>query len=165
MKRFDRRYYLKWILCAVLVCGLVGCSALRPKVEPVSAKSKVPSRKVALPRVHYLGVPYYLHKVRWSEESLYVIARWYTGHGENARILEDLTPNLRAHDLRKGDVVFVPQELSRRTDPMPRNYARRYSRPSTPAKPAASKKSASPTNDIPEDGERPAPYGPRTYPE
>jgi hypothetical protein len=64
--------------------------------------------------------------VRWPEESLSVIARWYTGNEGQCPDLAKVTPNLRTSDLRKGDVVFIPQELSRRTDPMTRSYARRY---------------------------------------
>jgi len=131
----------------------------------VTAHSKAPPRKVALPSVTYQGVPCYLHKVRWPEESLSVIARWYTGNEGNARILAKITPNLRTDDLRKGDVVFIPQELSRRTDSLTRSYARRFGKAPTPLKREAPKVAPADEDDFPEDGTPPAPYGPRTYPD
>jgi len=149
----------------MLACSMLACAALKPKVEPLNAESKAPSRKVELPSVNYKGARYYLHEVRWPEESLSVIARWYTGRGENARILAKVTPNLRTSDIRKGDVIFIPQELSRRTDPMTRSYARRYGKTSAPVKQAAPKAAPPDDGDFPEDGTPPAPYGPRTYPD
>jgi hypothetical protein len=134
-------------------------------VEPVTVHSKTPPRKVVLSSVTYQGVPCYLHEVRWPEESLSTIARWYTGNEGNARILAKVTPNLRTNDLRKGDVVFIPQELSRRTDPMTRSYARRYQKAPTPVQRVAPKAAPADDDDFPEDGTPPAPYGPRTYPE
>lgn len=150
----------------VLVAGcVIACSALKPKVEPVSGPSKAPPRKVVLPSVNYQGVLCFLHEVRWPEETLAVIARWYTGKEHNARILARVTPNLRANDLRKGDVIFIPRELFRHNAPLNRSYARKHGKmPASTSRPAM-QTAAPPEDDFPEDGTRPAPYGPRTYPE
>jgi len=165
MTRCGWRLFCGWALFTLLFFGLMACAAFKPKVEPLTASSKAPPRKVVLPSVTYQGVPCYLHEVRWPEESLSVIARWYTGNEGNARILAKVTPNLRTNDLRKGDVVFIPQELSRRTDPMTRSYARRYQKAPTPVQRVAPKEAPADDDDFPEDGTPPAPYGPRTYPE
>ena len=165
MRRCGWRLFCGWALFTLLFFGLTACTAFKPKVEPLTASSKAPPRKVVLPSVTYQGVPCYLHEVRWPEESLSVIARWYTGNEGNARILAKITPNLRTNDLRKGDVVFIPQELSRRTDSLTRSYARRYEKSPTPVKRAAPKVAPADEDDFPEDGTPPAPYGPRTYPE
>jgi hypothetical protein len=165
MTRCAWRLFCGWGLFTLLFFGLTACTAFKPKVEPLTASSKAPPRKVVLPSVTYQGVPCYLHEVRWPEESLSVIARWYTGNEGNARILAKVTPNLRTNDLRKGDVVFIPQELSRRTDPMTRSYARRYQKAPTPVQRVAPKEAPADDDDFPEDGTPPAPYGPRTYPE
>ena len=165
MTRCGWRLFCGWALLLFLPFGLMACTAFKPKVEPVTAHSKAPPRKVVLPSATYQGVPCYLHEVRWPEESLSVIARWYTGNEGNARILAKVTSNLRTNDLRKGDVVFIPQELSRRTDPMTRSYARRYQKAPTPVKQAAPKAAPVDDDDFPEDGTPPAPYGPRTFPD
>jgi hypothetical protein len=165
MTRCGWRLFCGWALLLFLPFGLTACTAFKPKVEPVTVHSKTPPRKVVLSSVTYQGVPCYLHEVRWPEESLSTIARWYTGNEGNARILAKVTPNLRTNDLRKGDVVFIPQELSRRTDPMTRSYARRYKKAPTPVQRVAPKEAPADDDDFPEDGTPPAPYGPRTYPE
>jgi hypothetical protein len=165
MTRCGWRLFCSWVLFVFLAFGLTACAAFKPKVEPLNAQSKAPPRKVVLPGVTYRGVPCYLHKVRWPEESLSVIARWYTGNEGNARVLARVTPNLRTNDLRKGDVVFVPQELSRRTDPMTRSYARRYGKTSASVNRTVPNTAPADDGDFPEDGTPPAPYGPRTYPD
>jgi hypothetical protein len=165
MTRCSWRLFCGWALFVFLSFGLTACTAFKPKLEPLTAHSQAPPRKIVLPGATYQGVPCYLHEVRWPEESLAAIARWYTGNEGNARILAKVTPNLRTNDLRKGDVVFIPQELSRRTDPMTRSYARRYGQSITPVKRAAPKVAPADDDDFPEDGTPPAPYGPRTYPD
>jgi hypothetical protein len=165
MNRYGWQNCSKWILLFAAAGSLVACAAFKPKVDSLGAGGATPPRKVEMARVSYLGVPCYLHNVRWPEESLAAIARWYTGSGENARILARITPNLRAQDLRKGDVVFIPQEMARRTDPMPRSYARRYGSPPVAEKQAAPAAPPPAREDDPEDDSPPAPYGPRTFPD
>ncbi|MGD9331500.1 MAG: hypothetical protein PVJ53_09315 [Desulfobacterales bacterium] len=148
---------------AFAACALMACTTFKPKVEPVGAKSKPPPRKIVLPSVNYLGIPCYLHEVRWPEESLSVIARWYTGSEDKADILHKITPNLRADDLRPGDVIFIPKELSRRTEPMSRQYARRYGVASVPHNRRRPKDTSPEEDEAPEKSPPPAPYGPRTY--
>ena len=153
------------LLLLLAACCLTACAAFKPKVDPLSPGSQAPPRKIAPDSATYLGVPCYLHKVRWPEESLSAIARWYTGSTRNARILAKVTPNLRGDDLRPGDVVFIPQELSRRTEPMTRSYARRYGKADAPVKHPETKTAEPDTNDLPDNDTPPAPYGPRTFPE
>ena len=158
-ERFGRRI----LLVLLAACCLMACSTFKPMVDPLSPDSQAPPRKVVPSQATYLGVPCYIHKVRWPEESLSAISRWYTGSTRNASILAQITPNLRNDDLRPGDVIFIPQELSRRTEPMSRGYARRYGKAPTPEKP--SKTTEPKADDFPEDDSPPAPYGPRTFPE
>jgi len=160
-ERFGRRD----LLVLLAVCCLTACTAFKPKVDPLGPGSRTPPRKVALSQATYMGVPCYLHKVRWPEESLSAIARWYTGSTRNARILARITPNLRKADLRPGDVVFIPQELARRSEPMSHNYARRYGKATPPGKPPEAGTAEPGTDDLPDDDTPPAPYGPRIFPE
>lgn len=165
MSRHDSRKLLMWTLVVLMAAGLTGCAALKPEVGPINARSELPPRKVEMQRITYLGVPCFLHEVRWPEESLSAIARWYTGSENNARILAKVTPNLRETDLRKGDVIFIPLELSRRSDPLPRSYARRHGKAPEPAKRTDSKTTPPVKDDFPDDDQPPVPYGPREFPE
>mgnify|MGYP000053041711 CR=1 FL=1 len=165
MRRNQGRRFRGWLLLVLVAGCLTACSALKPKLDPVGGQSKAPPRKVVLPSVNYQGVFCYLHNVRWPEETLAVIARWYTGKEQNARILARVTPNLRANDLRKGDVVFIPRELFRHNVPLTHSYARKHGKTPASAPRPATQTAAPPDDDFPEDGTRPVPYGPRTYPD
>jgi hypothetical protein len=167
MRRYPWEHFGKRVLMVVVaVCCLTACSAFKPKVDSPSPDSQAPPRTAAPSQATYLGVPCYLHKVRWPEESLSAIARWYTGSTRNANILAQMTPNLKGDDLRPGDVIFIPQELSRRTEPMSRSYARRYGKASPPKTPPRTKTAEPDTNDLPvDDTPPPAPYGPRSFPD
>jgi len=165
MSRHDRRKLLMWTLVVLIAAGLTGCAALKPEVGPINTRNELPPRKVEMQRITYRGVPCFLHEVRWPEESLIVIARWYTGSENNARILAKVTPNLREKDLRKGDVVFIPLELSRRSDPLPRSYAQRYFKASDPSERPATKNASPKQIDSPDEKTPPEPYGPRDFPD
>lgn len=165
MKQPACTQFCRWSLFLVLFLGLAACTAFKPQVPPPGAAGDLPPRKTVLASVTYRGVPCYLHEVRWPEESLEVIARWYTGKSRNARLLERVTPNLRANDLRRGDMVFIPIEVSRRGDPMPRQFARRHGR-TTPLPADRQPPDAGPEpREFPEGESPPSPYGPRTFPE
>jgi len=155
----------RWALCLLLLGGLGACTAFKPQVPPPGAPGAPPPRKVGLPSVHYRGVVCYLHEVRWSEETLGMVALWYTGHSRNARLLERITPNLRANDMRPGDTVFIPLELSRRSEPMPRSFARRRGKPAAPPATRQPQRPEPGAGDLPDDNGPPSPYGPRTLPE
>lgn len=159
------RLYCRWSTGLLLLGCLAACTAFKPQVQAPGTSGELPPRKVALPSANYRGVPCYLHEVRWPEETLGVIARWYTGHSRHARTLERITPNLRANDLRPGDTVFIPLELARRSDPLPRHYARRFGKPAQPPPAGQPPRSAPAPAGLPDDDGPPSPYGPRTFPE
>ena len=148
----------------MLVYGLAACTAFKPKLAPPDTRN-LPPRRVELPEVVYSGVVCYVHEVRWPEESLSTIARWYTGSRRHARTLVKVTPNLRTGDfLRKGDRIFIPQALARRTVAMPRSYARRHA-PAPPDSGGSSGGASSDLDSVSEGETPPSPYGPRTFPD
>lgn len=165
MRRSAWLPYSRWTVGLILLGGLVACTAYKPQVSPLDTGAAPPPRKVELATVNYLGVPCYLHRVRWSEETLDVIARWYTGQAGNTRILRRITPNLRGNDLRPGDTVFIPMEVARRSDPMPRSYARRHGKPPQPPEARQPQPAAPEPDRVPADDGPPSPYGPRTFPD
>lgn len=147
------------------VCALVllyGCTGFKPKVAPPTAVEQAPSASPStipankkLPIALYRDRRYYVHQVRWPNETLALIAQWYTGRRANWKALSRATPNLRHNRLRQGDVVFIPLELLQIKKPMPQQYVRQQRAPaSAPA----------PTTRPRDDAIPPQPYGPRPYP-
>ena len=68
----------------------------------------------------------YRHTVRWSGESLSLIARWYTGSSENWRKLAKANPRLNPNRIKKGNVIMIPPALLKTKEPLPQKVAAKY---------------------------------------
>jgi hypothetical protein len=62
---------------------------------------------------------YYEHRVKWSGETLALIAKWYTGHYGNWRAIARANPGLNPHRIALGDVICVPPEMMKTQKPLP----------------------------------------------
>ena len=59
------------------------------------------------------------HKVRHHRETLYSIAQWYTGSGDNWPRLMEANPDLDPRRIHVGDTVLIPENLLKTRRPMP----------------------------------------------
>ena len=65
--------------------------------------------------------PYY-HKVRYSGETLSLIAKWYTGDVENWQALTKANPKLNPNRITVGNTIRIPRKLLHTKKPMPRSF-------------------------------------------
>jgi len=63
-----------------------------------------------------------VHTVRWSGETLSVIAKWYTGKFENWRALVKVNPKLKPNRIFIGSKILIPEDLVKNREPMPRKF-------------------------------------------
>ena len=68
----------------------------------------------------------YRHTVRWTGESLSLIARWYTGSYGNWRKLAKANPRINPHRIKKGNVIMIPPALLKTKKPLPQKVAAKY---------------------------------------
>ncbi len=152
----------------VLILGLMGCAgstktphqglALEPSkvslgdgrttADAPSADVK-PEAKKAWPRQ---PARHLVHRVRWSGESLSIIAKWYTGGFNNWKTLADFNPRLKPDRIWVGQEILVPEGLLKTREPMPKSFVGQF------AGKAKKKKSPLPK----EDSALPL-FGPRDY--
>ena len=66
--------------------------------------------------------PCYTHTVRWPGESLSVIAKWYTGNGENWKILARANPELEPDRIRVGETIRIPENIMQTKKPLPQGF-------------------------------------------
>lgn len=156
------------VFAAWAVALLFGCTALKPKTvtppppqetarpatKPQARKTPRAAKEKNLPIAQFRNRDYYVHEVRWPNESLVLIAQWYTGSRANWKAIAKATPNLRNNRLYQGHVVFIPIDLLQIDTPMPKQYVQQKLAPA-PA-PAPAGRSGS--------DYQPQPYGPRPYP-
>ena len=147
---------------------LFGCTTLKPKTvvpppphetartatTPNVTKIPTAAKDKQGPIAHFRNRTYYVHEVRWPNESLVLIAQWYTGSRANWKAIAKATPNLRNNRLYRGHVVFIPIDLVQIETPMPKQYVQQKISPA-----------AAPTPAERSGGDyQPQPYGPRPYP-
>jgi Tfp pilus assembly protein FimV len=105
---------------------------------------------------------YYTHTVKWSGETLFIIAAWYTGDRENWKILAEVmtqnNPNANIHRISTGSKILVPESIMKTKDPMPREFVETFY-PKTKTEKPPSKPASSQSTE-----EEPQLFGPRQMP-
>lgn len=101
-----------------------------PKVKPnriaVGTKIKIPSQLAKtqkLPPESFAAQhrPYHFeHRVRWSGETLSLIAKWYTGRIANWKALARANPGLNPNRIIAGNIIYIPPELLKTKKRLPR---------------------------------------------
>lgn len=69
---------------------------------------------------------FYKHTVRWSGESLSLIAKWYTGAHKNWRKLAQANPRIEPNLIKPGYIILIPPALLKTRKPLPQKVAARY---------------------------------------
>jgi len=93
----------------------VGIRLEAPVLEPVTPVEPKTETEIPEPR-------FYLHKVRWTEETLSHIAKWYTGSVKNWKTIAKANPVLDPKKIDVGDTISIPEELLTSRNPMPHSF-------------------------------------------
>jgi hypothetical protein len=72
--------------------------------------------------------PAYAHHVKWLHETLFSIALWYTGSGNNWKRLVDANPTIKPRRMRIGDVILIPEDILKTRQPMSAEFLKAFSR-------------------------------------
>ena len=110
---------------------------------------------------------YFTHTVKWTGESLSIIAAWYTGELENWKLLASANPELNPNLIRIGDEIRIPESLMVTTEILPFEFVAKYVpslKRGRTASPASAPAESQPSVSVHEDtGEiAPAATGPAT---
>ena len=117
-----------------------GCAYQQPPLQPapeepppaVEIKPETPVSEPVTPvtpKPSDLEIPtpeprFYSHKVRWPEETLSHIAKWYTGTVKNWKAIAKANPELDPKKIDVGDTISIPEELLTSRKPMPHSFVR-----------------------------------------
>jgi len=66
-------------------------------------------------RIHYFE-----HRVKWSGETLSLIAKWYTGHYGNWKAIARANPGLNPNRIVVGNIIYIPPEMMKTKKSLPR---------------------------------------------
>jgi hypothetical protein len=105
-------------------------AAANPKVRPeriaAGAMILVPAtliKKKSLPTEAFAAkhrVYYFEHRVKWSGETLSLIARWYTGRYGNWKAIAQANPGLNPNRISVGNMIYIPPEIMKTKKALPR---------------------------------------------
>ena len=97
-----------------------------------------------------------VHTVQWTEETLTLIAEWYTGDSGNAPLLADANPNIDPERLSAGSEIFISEDLLKTREPMPMTFIE-ASQPKPEAETPPLKSVSAPPKKTPPPAKPPAP--------
>lgn len=113
-----------------------------PKSEAAVVPDTLPFLEV--PEIKTPKPLFYIHKVRWPEETLSHIAKWHTGTVKNWIAIAKANPGLDPKKIDIGDTISIPVDLMTSPKPMPHSFVRAKDRKkSTPL--SSSKKISTPS--------------------
>ena len=112
---------VKGLFVPITIWMFIGCSHPRkPSVsKPVSIRPVLEEPSPPSPKSEF-----YVHKVRWSGETLSVITQWYTGTYKNWPTVAGANPDLNPDLVSYGDDILIPSDLLITNEPMPREFLR-----------------------------------------
>jgi hypothetical protein len=123
----------------------------RPKKTSIPPPKKIQAKPPVKPA-------YYEHKVRWSGESLSIIAKWYTGSFDNWKTLAKANPKLNPSRIHMGQKVRIPEGLLKTREPMPQSFLSEIGKKKEKSSPPESEPPP------PSKEEEPQLFGPKPYP-
>lgn len=63
---------------------------------------------------------YFEHRVKWSGETLSLIAKWYTGRYGNWKAIAQANPGLNPNRIAIGNMIYIPPEMMKTKNLLPR---------------------------------------------
>jgi hypothetical protein len=131
---------VKGILALTLIWTLNACVYQQPPLKPapeeppppVGIKSETPVSEPLTPvtpeseTIVVAPKPpaFYLHNVRWPEETYSHISKWYTGTVNNWKTIAKANPEMDTNKIDIGDTISIPEDLLTSRKPMPHSFVR-----------------------------------------
>jgi len=133
----EQRKMARVLLVLSFIWIFIGCAYQHPPLQPAPEEPPPPveikpDTPVAVPDTPVLEIPkpappeprFYSHKVRWPEETLSHIAKWYTGTVKNWKTIAKINPELDPKEIDIGDTISIPEDLLSSRKPMPHSFVR-----------------------------------------
>jgi len=121
-----------------------------PGAAPAAAPAPPPPSPQEEPK-------YFVHTVKYSGETVSIIAGWYTGDIMNWEALAAANPNLNPSRIVQGNKIRIPEKMMIKKEPMPKEFVDGFYHHKATGKPKDQPKPPPPA----ETEEEPALFGPK----
>jgi uncharacterized protein YceK len=118
----------KAVLLLVVAIGMAGCATVSERVEKLEDWGKGLYKGSGKEQPAQQGTEeskqtaFYVHKVKWSGESLSIISKWYTGNIDQWSAIAKANPGLDPKRIHVGMNIRVPRKIMTTTKPMPQEF-------------------------------------------
>jgi hypothetical protein len=167
-----------FIVCAGCVAKKTAQNVIPPAEPPAEYPRVVHEEKV----VTYPD-GYYIHTVKFAQENISIIAKWFTGDATNWELLAACNPTINPNRIFLGNEIKIPRNIMTRQDAMTLEFVEKHQAgpkrqqgkvlsraPVKPAQvettPLPAETTPVPVQSAPEPVEEEAPllFGPKEYP-
>ena len=101
-------------------------AALPARAEPLPGHQGSPPPAPPEKVEPKLKETFYVHTVRYSGETISIIAAWYTGDGENWKAVARANPNIDPKLIFEGNEILIPERLLKTREAMPKKFVTRF---------------------------------------
>ena len=126
MKRICRRSVLWGLILGFLYVSLWGCAAKQTGANKQDKKTPWWVSASKSTKETKMNVTYYIHTVKWSGESLSIIAGWYTGDIKNWKILAEANPDMDPKVVVVGQKIRIPENVMTIRSPMTKAHVDKF---------------------------------------
>jgi hypothetical protein len=127
MKTINRKNVSLWVTCLATIVLFAGCITTPESKEDdataIGDISVTPIQSQA--EQEAAETLYYAHSVRWSGETMSIIAGWYTGNIRNWKILAEVNPGIKPNRLSVGMTIRIPSHIMKTKTTMPKEHINR----------------------------------------
>lgn len=124
---------LEGLFALIFIWMFFGCASQpmpSSQKSPPALATEAESEPTVKPNIPVLKKPmpseqrpeFYVHKVRWTGETISVIAQWYTGNQNNWEHIVKVNSDLDPKRMKIGDKIIIPIALLKTRESMPRKY-------------------------------------------
>ena len=100
---------------------------------------------------------FYMHTVKYSGETLSIIALWYTGNHGSWKEIAQANPDIKPNRIFPGDEILIPDGLLKTHDPLTKEFVDRINARTKKEKPKANTQA----QPVPTQQEEPKLFGPK----
>ena len=116
-----------WVITGLLIALLWNCASRDKTVSSPDKTVSSPNKTVYTQlKKAPSQVTYYVHTVKWSGESLSIIAGWYTGDIQNWKILAEANPAIDPQVIVVGQKINIPEHIMTTRSPMTKAHVDSY---------------------------------------
>ena len=121
MKIRSRKFTRIELIGLVIIGMCWGCTGLEHKIDSWQSAVQQKFGTNASENKHGRQ-SYFIHTARWSWETMYYVAEWYTGDDQNLEAINELNQHVNPRKIAVGTKIRIPYSLLKTRKPLPQNY-------------------------------------------